>query len=157
MFVYCFQQKCHLVRLLSRVSIVRLLSRWEYLVVVSNCHFYDSFIEKLTGRPISVYPVERIAWWWPELSQNTCPLSIYNNLRQKSAEHLSIFDKNWSIERVLKNFTSFSWFLPHLVLDTSVFFSFCLMKMILRRYFNIVLLLRFIFIKKSVKTPQIFK
>ena len=32
MFVCCFQQKCHLVRLLSRVFIVRLLSRWEYLI-----------------------------------------------------------------------------------------------------------------------------
>ena len=27
----------------------------KYLVVVLNCHFHDSFIEKLTGRPKSVF------------------------------------------------------------------------------------------------------
>ena len=32
MFVYCFQQKYHLIHLLSRVFIVRLLSRWEYMI-----------------------------------------------------------------------------------------------------------------------------
>ena len=100
--------------------------------------------------------VGKIAWRWPKLSQKACPISIYNNLRQKSAETWSIFDKNWCIERVLKNFTSFSWCLPDWFLTLSVF-SFCLVKMILRRYSNILLLLRFKFIKKFEKTQQIFK
>ena len=76
---------------------------------------------------------------------------------KKILKFWSIFDKNWSTEKVLKNFTSFLLILSGFDFSRFSVFSFCLIKMILRRYSNILLLLRFIFIKEFVKTHQIFK